>query len=131
MGYYTDFRLIILKGKFNNSLHFVNDKDTINSIVNYLSSLSYYDSLTYIDMINDVATIKWYDWLNDMRKLAQHFPDYHFILTGDGEYPYDTWTANFENNKYCIRNDEYDYEGNIVKERTNKPIIWKTEGEEK
>jgi len=34
---------------------------------------------------------KWYDWLEDMRKLAKMFPNILFVLDGDGESSGDVW----------------------------------------
>lgn len=39
--------------------------------------------------------VKWYDCETDMKKLSISFPDYIFILEGEGEEPGDIWRKGF------------------------------------
>lgn len=44
-------------------------------------------------------SVKWYDYDKDMAKLSRLFPDYLFMLEGDGEESGDVWKAYFLNGK--------------------------------
>lgn len=41
------------------------------------------------------ANEKWYDWEEDMAALSKKFPNFLFLLEGDGEYRDDVWGAYF------------------------------------
>ena len=42
---------------------------------------------------------KWYEWEEDMRKFSARYPEWTFILEGDGEESDDRWRAYFKNGK--------------------------------
>ena len=43
---------------------------------------------------------KWYDWREDMEKLAKKFPNITFVLSGDGEDSDDIWEWRGKGDKY-------------------------------
>lgn len=42
---------------------------------------------------------KWYEWEEDMKKFSLMYPEYLFIIEGDGEETDDRWRAYFQNGK--------------------------------
>lgn len=111
MGYYTCFNISFRK--MNNSIMIVDEFDKINdemgaALANIHPDYFYpYDSLT-IQIESEL--MKWYEYDEDMRKLSKQFPDFLFILEGDGEDPDDLWRNYYYNGKcqHCPARIEYD-----------------------
>lgn len=63
-----------------------------------------------IDEILGYDIMKWYDYEDDMRKIAKKFPQYKFRLHGEGEDPDDFWDEYFfnESSKFCRGHKTYD-----------------------
>ena len=96
MGYYTAYDL---------SAYNKNDEMTTNTWVNCLHAIEadvlkvlveiapgYFEGCSRIDDAF-YDTIKWYDHNEDMIELSKRFPNYVFILEGQGEDPDDRWRA--------------------------------------
>ena len=59
---------------------------------------------------------KWYDWEEDMKKLAKMFPTILFVLHGDGEDSDDLW-------EWRGKGDEYEYHSFEMPPFTNKNLF--------
>lgn len=53
------------------------------------------------DNIHFSSPCKWYDWKEDMEDFSLKFPDFLFIVTGNGDSNNDLWKAYFYAGK-CI-----------------------------
>lgn len=51
------------------------------------------------DYLVSEDTMKWYDHDSDMMQLSTQFPDYYFLLSGQGEDPEDNWRTVYHNGK--------------------------------
>jgi len=56
------------------------------------------ESTGYLDSLFD-DSIKWYDHDKDMLEISKKYPDYVFVLTGDGECSDDFWRTFYKNGK--------------------------------
>jgi len=83
MGYYTKYELEIEneKGEFIDTTPFIKE---IEKIVDY-------------NPFEEPS--KWYEAINDMKKISKKYPDLIFILYGKGEDPEDIWKYYFKNGK--------------------------------
>lgn len=63
-----------------------------------------------IDEILGYDTMKWYEYEDDMHKIAKKFPQYKFRLHGQGEDSDDFWDKYFfnESSKFCRGYKTYD-----------------------
>lgn len=63
-----------------------------------------------IDEILGYDTMKWYEYEDDMHKIAKKFPQYKFRLHGQGEDSDDFWDEYFfnESSKFCRGYKTYD-----------------------
>lgn len=88
MGYYTSFNLKIKP----------------NPNADLLSEVLYEDSFTIKDLVNDYSTddTKWYDHESEMLALSLKYPEYLFILEGEGERSGDIWKKYFKNGKMQV-----------------------------
>ena len=78
MGYYTVF-----------SLRMEGPEEAINKANEEM--LSWNDGYIESLITNGVAELKWYEWEDEMKLVAEHNPDVLFILEGDGEDSDDMW----------------------------------------
>lgn len=100
MGYYTDFHMDI-----RNKLGGLIGKDSpeyneISVAFNKIFLGRDYDAESdndYLEDVLDVANWKWYECDNDMAELSKQFPEYIFIVEGDGEEKEDWWIHWWEN----------------------------------
>lgn len=51
------------------------------------------------DYLISEDTMKWYDHDDDMKNLSTQFPEYYFLLSGQGEDPGDKWRKVYHNGK--------------------------------
>lgn len=94
MGYYTDYHLDI-----RNKLGELINEDSpeyekISIAFNTIFLERDYDAESdndYLADVLDVANWKWYECDRDMVELSKQFPEYTFILEGDGEEKEDWW----------------------------------------
>lgn len=100
MGYYTDFHMDI-----RNKLGELITKESpeyskISVAFNKIFLGRDYDAESdndYLEDVLDVANWKWYECDNDMAELSKQFPEYTFVLEGDGEEKQDWWIHWWEN----------------------------------
>lgn len=83
MGYYTQY-LLEAVGQY--------EEDAVNDFIQEVSGY-------HIELGEYTDTIKWYDALDDLKKLSEKFPDVVFTLSGEGEESGDIWKAIYKNGK--------------------------------
>lgn len=106
MGYYTRYKLeIIPQGSAKpipqpieiDGITYV-PQATIDGPIPTVSAIA--ESLDMDeDYLNGSATTKWYESEDDMRKVSLQFPEYLFILRGEGEESGDLWVEYYLNGK--------------------------------
>lgn len=86
MGYYTRFKLEIIKGD-----------DKVTDYAKEICEISGYG-----DVFNNER--KWYDCESDMKKISLNHPNTVFKISGKGEESGDIWSRYFLNGKcqYCV-----------------------------
>ena len=86
MGYYTDYYLEI-------------DPEPNENLLNYV--MKYWNKPLSDILENNVdMETKWYEHDDDMLNLSAEFPDFVFILDGEGEGKDDVWRSFYKNGKH-------------------------------
>lgn len=105
MGYYTYYTLDVLDKNKNNILYSELDIELARKMAEiddgyFIVPIDLSDGLSY-QIAAD--SMKWYDYKKDMVKLSKYFPDYLFLIHGEGEDPTDLWDHYFLNgqDQYC------------------------------
>lgn len=128
MGYYTYFTLetknkinlvefikFCLKERKENDHNFMYPFDFTEFLI---ESFDYANEKICLDIETD-KRVKWYDYVDDMKKLSQNFPDVIFKLHGEGEDRMDMWIHYFCNGKsykeMIIQIVEKDFDENKLK----------------
>lgn len=98
MGYFTHHTGYIKSGN-------VNERDVALAIAHlpYFYDLTIYDD--EIESIDDVIaydSIKWYDCVEDMKKVSAQFPGVTIVIKGEGEETSDMWKAYFKDGKAAV-----------------------------
>ena len=92
MGYYTYFTLTDVEGgppeQTCPTCGHVGEWDWTELIAKHLKGWNPFEEST-----------KWYDWEDDMKTFSLLYPDYTFIIEGDGEESDDKWRAYIKNGK--------------------------------
>ena len=100
MGYYTDFHMDI-RNKLGEFITKESPEyDKISVAFNKIFLGRDYDADSdndYLEDVLDVANWKWYECDKDMTELSKQFPEYTFVLEGDGEEKQDWWIHWWEN----------------------------------
>ena len=113
MGYYTNFSIEIRKAitraeakaiifEINRAVNpqLENEKDGIFVLID---DSSIEDNEKAIWEVDGYDEMKWYDWREDMKDIAQKYPDIEFRLEGNGEDKDDWWVALFKGDKFQIK----------------------------
>ena len=113
MGYYTNFSIEIRKAitraeakeiifEINRAVNpqLENKKDGIFVLID---DSSIEDNEKAIWEVDGYDEMKWYDWREDMKDIAQKYPDIEFRLEGNGEDKDDWWFALFKGDKFQIK----------------------------
>ena len=113
MGYYTNFSIEIRKAitraeakeiifEINRAVNpqLENEKDGIFVL---MDDSSIEDNEKAIWEVDGDDEMKWYDWREDMKDIAQKYPDIEFRLEGNGEDKDDWWVALFKGDKFQIK----------------------------
>ena len=121
MGYYTAFNLEVTRTE-DAMLMLLQDNSIVSELVEeeqlevtraLCSEIFYFNgcyddkrakrSYLYYDAAWDYIisddTMKWYDHDDDMMRLSEQFPDYYFLLHGQGEEHDDQWRKVYHNGK--------------------------------
>ena len=101
MGYYTHFSL-------HTDADFDVQKDITKWLAEHVSELEctkefLAETLKDVDPINYLVTweeMKWYDHMDDMQALAAAFPQYQFVLEGEGEERDDIWREYYKGDQF-------------------------------
>jgi hypothetical protein len=93
MGYITRFSLSTIKGPV-----LTDEKE--KEIANELAKILYNDTsdhppLYFDDILEE--SMKWYECSADMKRISKMYPDYTFLLEGEGEDSGDMWREFFKN----------------------------------
>lgn len=92
MGYYTSYKLTVLNAnmdEIDSSVHPEWDEDSL-----------YGDGLSIQSLItNNAEAMKWYNHEDEMRERSKQYPEYVFILDGDGEEAGDVWREFYKDGK--------------------------------
>lgn len=118
MGYYTNYNLDV-----NNVNTEVEHEAILNklrelNIIEYALDTGYWSERSKSSSFDGMGEVKWYDYDEDMRKIARAFPEKTFKLTGEGEEPDDRW--------YCLyKGDESEEIQAIITWPEPKRIEWK------
>jgi hypothetical protein len=114
MGYYTYFKLeiagdipeVVYEETCDKCGHTVTkkvaeDKEVLNRAFDFLDTMPYYahsSSRGYISskLGTGGESTKWYDFIEHMKALSDHMPEFTFVLTGDGEERGDYWRMWFK-----------------------------------
>ena len=91
MGYYTNYKLTVLQG----------EREIDSAILpSFDTRKMYFDSFSVQDLIeNNADSCKWYEHDEEMIELSKEYPDYLFVLDGDGEETGDVWREFYKNGK--------------------------------
>lgn len=113
MGYYTNFSIEIRKAitraeakaiilEINRAVNpqLENKKDGIFVLID---DSSIEDNEKAIWEVDGYDEMKWYAWREDMKDIAQKYPDIEFRLEGNGEDKDDWWVALFKGDKFQIK----------------------------
>lgn len=110
MGYYTAYTVTVLN---HNDKTRVTDEKTLCELGTALVEISdWFDNNEKGWSIEDIVSsemMKWYDSDTDMRSLSKQFPDYIFVLDGQGEESLDIWRSVFHNNSQAYYTAELTY----------------------
>ena len=110
MGYYTTFTLNCYDNRVN-SFDISFETELGKALTAALNEINPY----YFDNDFDLKTLsydswKWYDHDEDMVKLSLRFPNYTFILEGEGEETGDLWRTIYHDGKLERLNVKIVYE---------------------
>ena len=110
MGYYTTFTLNCYDNRVN-SFDISFETELGKALTAALNEINPY----YFDNDFDLKTLsydswKWYDHDEDMVKLSLRFPNYTFILEGEGEETGDLWRTIYHNGQLECLNVKIVYE---------------------
>ena len=96
MGYYTYYTLDVMDKDQNNILTPELDNKLAYKMAEINSS---YFGIPTSRLSFQIAgePIKWYEYASDMRALSKEFPEYLFLIHGEGEEPDDLWNHYFLN----------------------------------
>ena len=113
MGYYTNFSIEIRKAitraeakeiifEINRAVNpqLENEKDGIFVLMDDGRIEDNEEAIWEVDGDDEM---KWYDWREDMKDIAQKYPDIEFRLEGNGEDKDDWWVALFKGDKFQIK----------------------------
>ena len=90
MGYYTQFRVEVVRGKVD-----------LTMLAHKLYDISgYYFDLANKNSIASQEEIKWYDWSEHMTIISKEFSNVIFCVYGVGEEPGDVWRCYFDNGEH-------------------------------
>lgn len=111
MGYYTNYKMIVLDE---------NGRDTDSAENPVFEDKDLYGSEVSVQQIieGDLDACKWYDHDKDMIEYSKRFPDFVFILDGEGEESGDIWRKFYKNGKSYEWKLEYalpDFDPNNLK----------------
>lgn len=90
MGYYTDFRLTVLNKDGSPKKDFSFENVDLPAWCEYIQ---------LDELMQYPCNMKWYSYAEDMEELSKLFPDYIFLLEGEGEEALDLWRAYYCNGK--------------------------------
>lgn len=102
MGYYTNYKIDIVK---HNSKIDVTDNNFVLTIVSRLTEISNYNFTDDITLYG----VKWYEWEEHMKKLSLEFPSVIFIVDGEGEEYGDLWRAYITDGKVQREHVMFDF----------------------
>ena len=114
MGYYTKFELIISDSYENacagNNNLLYDEELKVRRRLGEISRL-YESEIAEKDVFNffDWDAYKWYNHVEDMENLSIEFPEYWFVLYGEGEESGDLWKEMYHNSLYQRINAEITY----------------------
>lgn len=110
MGYYTNFTLDCYDNRANSfDISFEADFGKALTAALHEINPGYFDDDFDLKTLSD-DSLKWYDHDEDMVKLSLRFPDYTFILEGEGEDNGDLWRAVYHNGQLECLNVKIVYE---------------------
>ena len=102
MGYYTNFKLTLMDTGIGDDISPNSEiYKKIREVFNVTFGTDNDSDFDYL--VEEGCEWKWYSWKEDMKIIAELFPDVFFELEGEGEDRDDWWRANFMGNKFCIR----------------------------
>jgi len=90
MGYYTTYRLTVLNE--NNEKVDVSEVDAFKE-----KELCGGYCLSVENLVDDPDSMQWYDHDGDMIAYSKKYPNFTFVLDGDGEKPGDNWRSFYRN----------------------------------
>lgn len=110
MGYYTNFTLDCYDNRANSfDISFKTDFGKALTAALHEINPGYFDDDFDLNTLPD-DDLKWYDHDEDMVKLSLRFPDYTFILEGEGEDNDDLWRTVYHNGQLEHLNVKIVYE---------------------
>lgn len=101
MGYYTFFNLKLVSPPRKSYLE--------NDIIAELREAVDYAHTALNEDGSGNEACKWYDHENDLCALSRRYPDWRFVLDGDGEDSPDFWIKHFVNGKMQLCQGEVVY----------------------
>lgn len=103
MGYYTYYYGEVYEGQ-------VDEKDVALAIAN-LPEFAFVnkDDIKTIDDVIAFDSMKWYNCVEDMKKVSLQFPGVTIKIHGDGEDSDDMWNAYFKDGKAVVYRAEIFY----------------------
>lgn len=94
MGYYTSYNLDVNNVKSQAEHEAIMDKLHELNVIGYALDTGYWNERSKSSSFYSYDEAKWYECHEDMRKLAEAFPEKTFKLSGVGEGADDRW--------YCL-----------------------------
>lgn len=95
MSYYTQYEL---SAEWYHKPIGTEQDDRIKELEDEIKKMGVFDSESCFDL-GWWANTKWYDWEKDMALLSKRFPDFLFLLNGNGEEEDDIWGVYFLNGR--------------------------------
>lgn len=120
MGYYTNYSIRVVPkergyhfsdGYFNllDNEDFEDMSYQMGEALHEINPNYFSNGYCLQDQIDNEA-MRWYDYAEDMTTLSKKFPEYLFVLSGDGEDQGDIWFAYFLNGKSQLAMAEITFE---------------------
>lgn len=97
MGYYTNYNLDVNNVNTEEEHEAILDKLHELNIIGYALDTGYWSERSKSSSFYSYDEAKWYDHDEDMRKLAEAFPEKTFKLSGTGEDHDDRWYCLYKN----------------------------------
>ena len=114
--YQTVYKLEVLNKDFNPVEPSVENDDFVKMALAFAGILNpeiepeIIDAFYLRDLMSECGVEDWHFAIEDMKELAEKFPDFYFRLSGTGEDELDKWVTCFHKNVFATSHKTEDFE---------------------